>query len=142
MQLLQGLPLLAQLLLALEVLLLDFGALSLLEPENRALLVIDTMQFFIFLFEVEDLIDNTADVAILLALLRPRLHCYRLSNNRVLQAAGPHMSEHTIFLFTYLLLGNRDDFLSSELPLLVHAQSCRVDIPVLLLLTLLLRFFY
>ena len=52
------------------------------------------------------------------------------------------MSEHTIFLFTYLLLWNRDDFLSSELPLLVHAQSCRVYIPVLLLLTLLLRFFY
>ena len=142
MQLLQDLPLLAQLLLAFEVLFLDFRALSLLEPENRALLVINMMQFFIFLFEVEDLIDNTANVAILLALLRSRLHSYRLSNNRVLQAAGPHMSKGAIFLFTYLLLGNGDDFLSSELPLLVHAQSCRVYVPVLLLLTLLLRFFY
>lgn len=142
MQLLQDLPLLTQLLLAFEVLFLDFRALPLLEPENRALLVVDMMQFFIFLFEVENLIDNTANIAILLALLRPRLHSYRLSNNRVLQAAGSHVSKHTIFLFTYLLLRNRDDFLSSELPLLVHAQSCRVYIPVLLLLTLLLRFFY
>ena len=87
LQLLQDLPLLTQLLLAFEVLFFDLRALPLLKPEDRALLVIDTMQFFIFLFEVEDLIDNTADIAILLALLRSRLHSYRLSNNRVLQAA-------------------------------------------------------
>ena len=44
------------------------------------------MQLFIFLFEVEDLIDDIADITILLDLLRPRLNSNGLSYNRMLQA--------------------------------------------------------
>lgn len=115
--------------------------MTLFELKNRALLIVDMMQFFIFLFEVEDIINYASNIAVLLIFLSANLSGNSLSYNWVLQTIWSYMSWNLFFLITDLLLWNWNYFLGSKLSLLIYTQSSRIHIPILLLLALLLSFF-
>jgi hypothetical protein len=65
--------------------------LALLEAEDRALLVVDVMQFLVLFPEVEDLSDHLGDVAVLFDLLGSCLDGDRLSDDGVLETVGSCM---------------------------------------------------